>query len=74
MPKPEKTAVVEEIRSKLDDADAAVLTEYRGPQRSASSPTCAAALRPAGAEYKVFKNRLARRAAEGPGSTTSPPC
>ena len=30
MARPKKTAVVEEIRSKLADADAAVLTEYRG--------------------------------------------
>ena len=30
MARPEKVAVVEEIRTKLDESDAAVLTEYRG--------------------------------------------
>ena len=30
MARPEKVAVVDEIREKLADADAAVLTEYRG--------------------------------------------
>ena len=66
MPKPEKTAVVEEIRSKLDDADAAVLTEYRGLSVRALAEL-RGSLRPANAEYKVFKNRLARRAAEAAG-------
>ena len=66
MPKPEKTAVVEEIRSKLDDADAAVLTEYRGLSVRALAEL-RGSLRPANAEYKVFKNRLARRAAEDAG-------
>src|SRR2546429_6080921 len=66
MPKPEKTAVVEEIRSKLDDADAAVLTEYRGLSVRALAEL-RGSLRPANTEYKVFKNRLARRAAEEAG-------
>ena len=30
MARPEKVAVVEEVRTKLTSADAAVLTEYRG--------------------------------------------
>jgi large subunit ribosomal protein L10 len=68
MPKPEKTAVVEEIRSKLDDADAAVLTEYRGLSVRALAEL-RGSLRPANTEYKVFKNRLARRAAEEAGLT-----
>src|SRR5438552_3967087 len=59
MPKPEKTAVVEEIRTKLDDADAAVLTEYRGLSVRALAEL-RGSLRPANAEYKVFKNRLDR--------------
>jgi len=29
-PRPEKVAVVEEVRSRLDSASAAILTEYRG--------------------------------------------
>jgi large subunit ribosomal protein L10 len=61
MPRPEKVAVVDEIRTKLAEADAAMLTEYRG----LTVPELArlrAALRGAGTEYKVFKNTLARRA------------
>jgi len=68
MPRPEKTAVVEEIRIKLDEADAAVLTEYRGLSVRALAEL-RGSLRPANTEYKVFKNRLARRAAEEAGLT-----
>jgi len=68
MPRPEKAAVVEEIRTKLDDADAAVLTEYRGLSVRALADL-RGSLRPANTEYKVFKNRLARRAAEEAGLT-----
>jgi large subunit ribosomal protein L10 len=64
--RPEKVAVVEEIRTKLADADAAVLTEYRG-LKVAELATLRGALRPAGAEFKIFKNTLARRAAEEAG-------
>src|SRR5256885_10981928 len=66
MARPEKTAVVEEIRSRLDDADAAVLTEYRGLSVRALAEL-RGSLRPSNTEYKVFKNRLARRAAEEAG-------
>jgi large subunit ribosomal protein L10 len=61
-----KGAVIDEIRSKLDAADAAVLTEYRGLTVTELA-TLRAALRPADTEYKVFKNTLARRAAEDTG-------
>jgi large subunit ribosomal protein L10 len=66
MPRPEKVAVVEEIRTKLADADAAMLTEYRG----LTVPELArlrASLRGSGTEYKVFKNTLARRAVADAG-------
>jgi large subunit ribosomal protein L10 len=66
MARPEKVAVVEEIRTKLGDADAAVLTEYRGLTVTAIAEL-RGALRPAGAQYKIFKNTLARRAAEEAG-------
>ena len=66
MAKADKTAVVDEIRSKLDGADAAVLTEYRGLTVTELADL-RGALRPAGAEYKVFKNTLARRAVEAAG-------
>lgn len=66
MPRPDKTAVVDEIRTKLAGADAAVLTEYRGLTVTELA-TLRGALRPAGTEYKVFKNTLARRAVEDAG-------
>lgn len=68
MARPEKTAVVDEISARLGDADAAVLTEYRGLTVSELAEL-RASLRPAGAEYKVFKNTLARRGAEAAGLT-----
>jgi large subunit ribosomal protein L10 len=61
-----KGAVIDEIRSKLDAADAAVLTEYRGLTVTELA-TLRASLRPADTEYKVFKNTLARRAAQDTG-------
>ena len=68
MARPEKTAVVEEIQAKLTGADAAVLTEYRGLSVRALAEL-RGSLRPAGTEYKVFKNTLARRAVENAGLT-----
>jgi large subunit ribosomal protein L10 len=61
-----KAEVIDEIRSKLDAADAAVLTEYRGLSVTELADL-RATLRPASTEYKVFKNTLARRAAEDTG-------
>jgi large subunit ribosomal protein L10 len=61
-PRPEKVAVVEEVRQKLDEADAVVLTEYRGLTVKALAEL-RTALRAAGGEYKVYKNTLVRRAA-----------
>jgi large subunit ribosomal protein L10 len=66
MARPEKVAVVDEIRTKLDEADAAVLTEYRGLSVQ-DLAELRASLRPSGTQYKVFKNTLARRAIEGRG-------
>ena len=66
MARPEKIAVVDEIRTKLAEADAAVLTEYRGltvPELAALR----ASLRGSDTEYKVFKNTLARRAVADSG-------
>ena len=75
MARPEKVAVVEEIREKLAASDAAVLAEYRG-LKVGELAELRAALRPAGAEFKIFKNTLARRAAEeaGPDRTWSRCC
>jgi large subunit ribosomal protein L10 len=66
MARPEKVATVEEIRGKLEGARAAVLTEYRGLTVSELADL-RASLRAAEAEYKVYKNTLARRAAEEAG-------
>ena len=66
MARPEKVAVVEEIRAKLADADATVLTEYRGLTVHEIA-ALRSALRPTGTKYKVFKNTLARRAVEEAG-------
>lgn len=68
MARPEKIAVVEEVAAKLRDADAAVLTEYRGLSVTALAEL-RGALRPTSTEYKVFKNTLARRAVESEGLT-----
>ncbi len=66
MARPEKVAVVEEIRTKLADSDAAVLTEYRGLSVHELADL-RGSLRGSGTEYKVFKNTLARRAVSGAG-------
>ena len=72
MARPEKVAVVDEIRTKLGEADAAILTEYRGLTVSELADL-RGALRPASTEYKVFKNTLARRAADEAGLTDLSP-
>jgi large subunit ribosomal protein L10 len=59
-----KVAVVDAVRARLDDADAAVVTEYRG-LTVAEMAGLRRALRAVGGDYKVFKNTLVRRAVEG---------
>ena len=61
-PRPEKVAVVDEVREKLAGADAALLTEYRGLTVKQLAEL-RRQLRPAGGEYKVYKNTLVRFAA-----------
>jgi large subunit ribosomal protein L10 len=61
-----KTAVVDDIKARLDAADAAVLTEYRGLTVTEIA-NLRAALRTAATDYKIFKNTLARRAARDAG-------
>ena len=58
-PRPEKVAVVDEVRRRLGSANAAILTEYRGlgVQELAALRR---SLRQAGGEYKVYKNTLVR--------------
>ena len=67
-PRQEKVAVVTEIREKLEGADAAFLTEYRGLSVGALAGL-RVTLRQTGAEYKVYKNTLARLAANDAGIT-----
>lgn len=65
-PRPEKVAVVEEVRDRLTGSSAAILTEFRG----LSVPDMASlrrALNAAGGEYKVYKNTLARFAVRQAG-------
>ena len=60
-PRPEKVAVVDEVRKRFTDAEAVLLTEYRGIDVSGLAEL-RAALRAAGGDYKVYKNTLVRRA------------
>ena len=62
-PRPEKVAVVDEVRQKLENADAVLLTEYRGLKVSELA-SLRTARRSAGGEYKVYKNTLVRLAAK----------
>lgn len=61
-PRPEKVAVVAEVKEKLDGADAVVLTDYRGLDVAAMS-TLRRALSAAGGDFKIYKNTLVRFAA-----------
>lgn len=58
-PRPEKIAVVDEVRDKLASAGAAILTEYRGLKVS-ELEGLRRSLREAGGEYKIYKNTLVR--------------
>ena len=66
-PRPEKVAVVTEVRERLEAADAALLTEYRGLNVKALADL-RRQLRPAGGDYKVYKNTLVRFAARDMGA------
>jgi large subunit ribosomal protein L10 len=65
-PRPEKVAVVDEVRERFASSSAALLTEYRGLDVSALGEL-RRALRDAGGDYKVYKNRLVRFAAREAG-------
>ena len=61
VPRPEKAAVVAEVRDRLAASDAALLTEYRGlnvPEMAALRRS----LRAAGGEYTIYKNTMVRLA------------
>jgi len=61
-PRPEKVAVVDEVRDRLTNSQAALLTEYRGIT-VADMSVLRRSLRAAGGEYKIYKNTLVRFAA-----------
>jgi large subunit ribosomal protein L10 len=63
-PRPEKVAVVNEVRERLDEAQAAILTEYRG-LTVREMAALRQALVAAGGDYKVYKNTLVKLAIAG---------
>lgn len=65
-PRPEKVAVVDEVKDRLSASQAALLTEYRGLDVGNMS-VLRRALREAGGEYKIYKNTLVRFAARDLG-------
>ena len=68
-PRPEKVALVDEIAAKLEGAAAVFVTEYRGLTVGALAGL-RGSLRGVDAEYKIYKNSLARFAAEKAGLDT----
>ena len=62
-PNPQKVAIVAEVQEKFANADAIVLTEYRGLDVT-DMAALRDAMREAGGEYKVYKNTLVRFAAK----------
>jgi large subunit ribosomal protein L10 len=60
-PRAEKVAVVNEVRDRMDAADGALLTEYRG-LTVAELAELRRELTAAGGDYKVYKNTLVRLA------------
>ncbi len=65
-PRPEKVAIVTEVKERLENATSVVVTEYRGLTVS-ELQELRGQLRPSGAKYKVYKNTLVRRAADEAG-------
>ena len=67
-PRPEKVAVVAEVRERLESSSGAILTEYRGLKVSELAQL-RRNLRDAGGQYKVYKNTLVRFAVRDLGLT-----
>jgi large subunit ribosomal protein L10 len=63
MPRPEKVQAVAEIKDRIEGAQAVFVTEFRGMTVKQLSQL-RRSLRETGADYKVFKMTLARRAAD----------
>ncbi len=60
-PRPEKVAVVREVRERFSSAGAVMLTEYRG-LKVGELADLRRSLQQAGGDYKIYKNTLVRRA------------
>ena len=65
-PRPEKVAVVDEVKARLQSSSAAILTEYRG-MKVGDLSTLRRSLRASGGEYKIYKNTLVRFAVKDLG-------
>lgn len=65
-PRPEKVAVVDEVREHFGSSDAVILTEYRG-LKVKELAGLRRQLRTSGGEYKVYKNTLVELAAKEQG-------
>ncbi|MDH3606788.1 MAG: 50S ribosomal protein L10 [Acidimicrobiia bacterium] len=66
MARPEKVAVVDDIKQKLESSRGVFVTEYRG-MTVGQQQQLRRQLRAANAEYRIMKMSLARRAAEAAG-------
>ena len=65
-PRPEKVAVVDEVKGRVRSSSAVILTEYRGLNVKDIS-VLRRALRAAGGDYKIYKNTLVRFAVQDLG-------
>jgi large subunit ribosomal protein L10 len=59
-----KIAVVDEVRTRIDEASASIVSEYRGLS-VAELAELRTALAAVGGDYRIFKNTLVRRAIDG---------
>ncbi len=71
-PRPEKVAIVEELKNRFGDSAAVLVTEYRG-LKVAELEELRRELRSKGAEIKIFKNTLVRIAASQSGNSVVEP-
>jgi large subunit ribosomal protein L10 len=65
-PRADKVAIVTEVKDRLEQSQAVMVTEYRGLTVKALAEL-RRSLRPIGGSYKVYKNTLVRRAADDAG-------
>ena len=65
-PRADKVAIVTEVKDRIEQSSAVLVTEYRGLTVKHLAEL-RRSLRPAGGAYKVYKNSLVRRAADDAG-------